>query len=126
MLGARRLGLGLVALLLAGIACLLASSPSWAGAVQGSPIASDPNPTSTNIPYLAWRGENIRLVKCSDDLQDSEINVLRNSASRRVPDLGRPRLRLRAGGVGQRHGSRPVPHLELVRLLPRREQAVRS
>jgi hypothetical protein len=83
MLGARRLGLGLVGLLLAGVACLLASSPSWAGAVQGSPIASDPNPTSTNIPYLAWRGENIRLVKCSDDLQDSEINVLRNSAVRR-------------------------------------------
>jgi hypothetical protein len=38
---------------------------------------------STNIPYLAWRGENIRLVKCSDDLQDSEINVLRNAATRR-------------------------------------------
>src|SRR5215211_1178840 len=84
MLGARRRGpLGFVALLLAGIACLLASSPSWAGAPGASPIASDPNPTSTNIPYLAWRGENIRLVKCSDDLQDDEINVLRNSATRR-------------------------------------------
>ena len=83
MLGARRLGLGLVGLLLAGIACLLASTPTWAGAPQAPSIASDPNPTSTNIPYLAWRGENIRLVKCSDDLQESEINVLRNSATRR-------------------------------------------
>ncbi len=83
MLGARRLGLGLVGLLLAGIACLLASSSAWAGVEQGSPIASDPNPMSTNIPYLGWRGENIRLVKCSDDLQDSEINVLRNAATRR-------------------------------------------
>ena len=81
MLGARRRGLGLVALLLAGIACLLASTPSWAGSrlTVNPSIASDPNPTSTNIPYLAWRGENIRLVKCSDDLQDSEINVLRNA-----------------------------------------------
>src|SRR5690349_3958060 len=83
MLGARRLGLGLVGLLLAGIACLLASTSSWAGVAQGPSIASDPNPLSTNIPYLAWRGENIRLVKCSDDLADSEINVLRSVADRR-------------------------------------------
>jgi len=84
MLGARRRGpLGLVALLLAGVACLLASLPAWAG-TQGPPsIQSDPNPANTNIPYLAWRGENIRLVKCSDDLTDSEINVLRNVADRR-------------------------------------------
>jgi hypothetical protein len=83
MLGTRRRGpLGLVALLLAGIACLLASAPSWGQGIQQDP-SSDPNPTSTNIPYLAWQGENIRLVKCSDDLQDSEINVLRNAADRR-------------------------------------------
>jgi hypothetical protein len=83
MLGTRRRGpFGLVALLLAGIACLLASAPSWGGVPQQDP-SSDPNPTSTNIPYLAWNGENIRLVKCSDDLQDSEINVLRNAAIRR-------------------------------------------
>ncbi len=24
--------------------------------------ANDPN--TTNVPYLAWRGENLRLVKC--------------------------------------------------------------
>jgi hypothetical protein len=83
MLGARRRGpLGLVALLLAGLACLLASTPSWAGAPQGPP-GSDPNPTTTNIPYLAWRGENVRLVKCSDDLQERELNVLRHAAIRR-------------------------------------------
>src|SRR5690554_3031536 len=85
MLGTRRRGpLGLVALLLAGVAALLVSSSSWAGGMQQAPsIASDPNPTSTNIPYLAWRGENIRLVKCSDDLQDSELNVLRRASVRR-------------------------------------------
>jgi hypothetical protein len=84
MLGARRRGpLGLVALLLAGIACLLASIPSWAGAQAPPDPQSDTNPTTTNIPYLAWRGENIRLVKCSDDLQERELNVLRDAAVRR-------------------------------------------
>jgi hypothetical protein len=31
---------------------------------------------STNIPYLAWRGENIRLVKCSEDLNSAELTAL--------------------------------------------------
>jgi len=26
------------------------------------------NPQETNVPYLAWRGEEVRLVKCSDDI----------------------------------------------------------
>jgi len=26
------------------------------------------NPQETNIPYLAWRGEEVRLVKCSDEI----------------------------------------------------------
>ncbi|MET0763052.1 MAG: hypothetical protein ABWZ63_12085, partial [Thermoleophilaceae bacterium] len=63
---------------------LLASLPSMAGAgMAPTSIQSDPNPLSTNIPYLAWRGENIRLVKCSDDLADSEINVLERLGDRR-------------------------------------------
>src|SRR3712207_3786269 len=82
MLGTRRRGpKGLVALLLAGAACALATSPSWAGAQAPSPVGPTPgssdNPTSTNVPYLAWRGENIRLVKCSDDLTDAELSALR-------------------------------------------------
>src|SRR5215207_4234590 len=84
MLGARRRSpLGFVALLLAGITCLLACIPSWAGAQAPPDPGSDPNPTTTNIPYLAWRGENIRLVKCSDDLQERELNVLRDAIIRR-------------------------------------------
>jgi hypothetical protein len=89
MLGTlRRRPIGLSALLLAGVALLLAAMlPSWAGAQSGSPVndtpGSDPNPMSTNIPSLAWRGENIRLVKCSDDLQDSEITALRAAAEPR-------------------------------------------
>src|SRR5919112_1612148 len=83
MLGTRRRGpLGLVALLLAGVACLVASSPSLAG-MQAPSVQSDPNPMSTNIPNLAWRGENLRLVKCSDDLQADELSVLRRAAVRR-------------------------------------------
>ena len=74
MLGARRLGLGLVALLLRGSLACWQVPQTWAGSAHGTrPPGSIPNPTSTNIPYLAWRGENIRLVKCSDDLQDSEM-----------------------------------------------------
>jgi hypothetical protein len=61
----------------------LASIPSWAGAQAPPDPGSDPNPTTTNIPYLAWRGENIRLVKCSDDLQERELNVLRDAVIRR-------------------------------------------
>ena len=83
MLGARRRGpLGLVALLFVGIACLLASTPSWAGQAA-SPVnptpGSSPNPTSTNVPYLAWKGENIRVVKCSDDLTLREMAALRSA-----------------------------------------------
>ena len=87
MLGARRRGpLGLVALLVFGLACLLASAPSWAGQ-PASPVnptpGSSPNPTSTNVPYLAWKGENIRVVKCSDDLTAREMAALRSAFSNR-------------------------------------------
>lgn len=38
---------------------------------------SDPNPLSTNIPYLAWRGEHLRLVKCTSDLPGGDMDALR-------------------------------------------------
>jgi hypothetical protein len=38
---------------------------------------SDPNPLSTNVPYLAWRGEHVRLVKCTDDLPGGDVEALR-------------------------------------------------
>src|ERR671933_2793495 len=87
----RRRPLGLVGLLLAAVACLLACLPAWAGAqsvTPGNPTpGSDPNPTNTNVPYLAWRGENIRLVKCVNDLNDREWAALR-SASQGSPAIG--------------------------------------
>ncbi|MFN2470564.1 MAG: hypothetical protein ABR583_06170 [Gaiellaceae bacterium] len=37
------------------------------------------DPQTTNVPYLAWRGEELRLVKCSD-----EINVTEDEAGNPV------------------------------------------
>src|SRR5712691_8291890 len=34
--------------------------------------------TSTNIPYLAWRGEEVRVVKCDDDIPTAPGSVLPN------------------------------------------------
>jgi hypothetical protein len=54
----RRAAVGVAALALLGT---VASSTAFAGGfIEGS--ANDPN--TTNVPYLAWRGENLRLVKC--------------------------------------------------------------
>jgi hypothetical protein len=54
-----RLKLGLVALV------ALAASAFFA-----TPALADtqPDPELTNIPYLAWRGEEVRLVKCDPDI----------------------------------------------------------
>ena len=37
-----------------------------ASTALASPANYDPtnDPNTTNVPYLAWRGENIRLVQC--------------------------------------------------------------
>src|SRR5207248_9501999 len=54
-----RFKLGLVALV------ALAASTFFA-----APALADtqPDPQLTNIPYLAWRGEEVRLVKCDPDV----------------------------------------------------------
>jgi hypothetical protein len=53
-----------------------------AGAQKPIDIQSDPNPLSTNIPSLGWRGEAIRLVKCTDDLSDTERSQIRHAIGR--------------------------------------------
>ncbi|MDX6454710.1 MAG: hypothetical protein QOD48_817, partial [Gaiellaceae bacterium] len=54
----RRAAVGVAAIAVLGT---VASSTAFAGGIiDGS--ANDPN--TTNVPYLAWRGENLRLVKC--------------------------------------------------------------
>ena len=54
-----RLKLGLVALV------ALAASAFFATPALAD---SQPDPELTNIPYLAWRGEEVRLVKCDPDI----------------------------------------------------------
>ena len=49
---------------IAAVAALAATAvPATAGA-PGPYVPDVSNPNTTNIPYLAWRGENIRMVKC--------------------------------------------------------------
>jgi hypothetical protein len=58
-------------------------SSAWAGeeapyterVIGGDP----PNMLTTNVPYVAWRGEQIRAVKCDGSLRDGDGN-LRSSA----------------------------------------------
>ena len=35
---------------------------------------TQPDPQLTNIPYLAWRGEEVRLVKCEPDVFPGGLN----------------------------------------------------
>lgn len=77
----RRLKLGLVALLVlavAGICTALAGAQTTnSGLPPGALNPSEDSlaqfgngfpPEETNIPYLAWRGESLRFVKCNDEL----------------------------------------------------------
>jgi hypothetical protein len=61
------------------VAAICASAALAQGGGASGPTASDPNPLSTNVPYLAWRGEQVRLVKCSNDLTTDEMDLVRNS-----------------------------------------------
>ena len=57
-----------------------------ASAFFAAPALADtqPDPQLTNIPYLAWRGEEVRLVKCDPDilagLDQAQRNVVAQSA----------------------------------------------
>jgi hypothetical protein len=68
----------------AALACLVLSGPALAGETGGPFEAGDP--LTTNVPYVAWAGEEVRLVKCVDDPNgeewrdnDAEWNVVDNS-----------------------------------------------
>jgi hypothetical protein len=63
--------LGRLRLSLAFLACVLGSAlASGPAAAQGPP-----DPQTTNIPYLAWRGEQVRLVKCDPAIGESGASV---------------------------------------------------
>ena len=63
--------LGGLRLSLAFLACVLGSALA-----SGPASAQGPqDPQTTNIPYLAWRGEQIRLVKCDPAIGEAGANV---------------------------------------------------
>ena len=59
-----RLGVGFLVAVVATFAALVMSSVAAAGDSRLGGGTADPS--TTNIPYLAWNGEEIRLVKCVD------------------------------------------------------------
>jgi hypothetical protein len=61
-------------------ACVVAGATALSvlpGSAVAAPQQSDPNPLSSNVPYLAWRGEHVRLVKCEGDLPGTDMEALR-------------------------------------------------
>ncbi len=64
----KRFRFGLAALVVAVSAAAFAAGP--AAAYDGSHPAFDPQ--TGNVPYLAWRGEELRLVKCSEDISGGQ------------------------------------------------------
>ena len=71
-----RLRLSLVACLVLVAAAAIAVSTAGAAAEQPPADASGLkanmdvfNPQESNVPYLAWNGENVRLVKCTHDVR---------------------------------------------------------
>jgi hypothetical protein len=68
--GLTRLRLSLVAfvLVLMSAGLLVASAAAQPSGLPAN--GSVFNPQETNVPYLAWRGEQVRLVKCESELND--------------------------------------------------------
>ena len=56
--------------------------------------AAPPDPQTTNVPYLAWRGEHIRLVKCDPLIQTEgqTVDVLVEDWSGADPDRAKPQV----------------------------------
>ena len=63
--------LGRLRLSLAFLACVLGTALATGPAAAQGPQ----DPQTTNIPYLAWRGEQIRLVKCHPDIGEAGTSV---------------------------------------------------
>ncbi len=82
----RKLGLALVIAVVAAFAVMAA--PAFAndeGAVQTASIPSpgvNPDPQTTNIPYVGWLGNEIKVAKClnfRDDVTEAQIDGARGS-----------------------------------------------
>ena len=70
-----------------GFAAFAAPAGAQQESVQAATAA--PSPFTTNIPYVAWRGEEIRAVKCTEDLAPAieEVNGARRFKSGNSVDV---------------------------------------
>ena len=86
-----KLKLVLVLASLGALAALALSSTASAGVT-----ATAADPMTTNVPYVAWAGEEVRLVKCIPDAAhgmtgvDAEWNIVDSSVRQRSGDLRDP------------------------------------
>jgi hypothetical protein len=90
-----KLKLSCVLASLAAVAALGTAGTAAAGE-NGSTLFEAGDPMTTNVPYVAWAGEEIRLVKCVDDPEgdwddtDAEWNIVDSSVRQRSGDLRDP------------------------------------
>src|SRR5688500_12751780 len=70
-----------LAFVLASLAALMALATAGTAAAGESSAFEAGDPQTTNIPYVAWAGEEVRLVKCAPGTWtgDAEWNVVSNS-----------------------------------------------
>jgi len=78
-----------------GLLALAMSGPASAGKVHGN-IFEAGDPMDTNVPYVAWAGEEVRLVKCTEEPRffdidaDAEWAIVDSSVRQRTGDLRDP------------------------------------
>jgi hypothetical protein len=59
-----RLRLGIASVAALAVVCMTALAGTASAGIQVPPALVGFDPETTNVPYLAWRGEKVRLVKC--------------------------------------------------------------
>jgi hypothetical protein len=79
-----------------GLLALAMSGPASAGKIHEG-IFEAGDPMTTNVPYVAWAGEEVRLVKCTEDplffdLEDGDAEwaIVDSSVRQRTGDLRDP------------------------------------
>jgi hypothetical protein len=92
--GTRRLGLRvwLVAVAVSIFSALAAPAAFAGDAAPGGKLGPGFDPNTTNIPYLAWAGEQVRLVKCGDFPEGAEAEWLPDAVDWSGNGHNRPQL----------------------------------
>jgi hypothetical protein len=95
----RRAAVGIATLAVLGTVAstALATPPIDPTAATGAAAAVDPN--TTNVPYLAWRGENIRLEKCWSEADVSALLRANNPSLDPAFLLSDPQLSIFFGSI---------------------------